>query len=68
MAAPISYSIRGAVAASGICRSTLYELIGTGKLRKRKVGRKTIIMHDDLKAVLEALPDSDPPAKKRPSR
>lgn len=46
------------VARSGISRSRSYELIAEGKLRARKVGRRTLI---DLKAGLAWLDEQPAP-------
>jgi hypothetical protein len=55
----LAYSIPDAVAASGLGRTRLYSAIKTGDLRTRKFGRRTIILVDDLKSFLEALPTSE---------
>jgi hypothetical protein len=53
---PISFSIKGAVAASGLSRSRIYEFISAGKLDVRKDGAKTLIMADSLRACVKSLP------------
>ena len=66
MVQPLGYTIEGAVAASGIGRTKLYDAIRAGQLRARKCGRRTIILDDDLRAFLAALPESlgeDEPAQ-----
>ncbi|QCO04236.1 helix-turn-helix domain-containing protein [Azospirillum argentinense] len=50
----IGYSVEEAVAASSVGRSLLYEEIRAGKLRATKIGRRTVILADDLKAWLSA--------------
>jgi excisionase family DNA binding protein len=52
----IAYSIRNAVAASGISRSKIYELISKGKLDARKDGRKTLILASSLDEYIHTLP------------
>jgi hypothetical protein len=52
----IAYSIRGAVAASGLSRSRLYELIANGAVEARKDGRKTLVLGESLRACIYALP------------
>jgi hypothetical protein len=52
----LAYSIPDAVAASGLGRTRLYSAIKAGDLRTKKFGRRTIILVDDLKSFLEALP------------
>jgi len=39
----------------GISRSTLYELITVGDLKAVKVGRRTLIPHDELERYLAKL-------------
>jgi len=53
---PLGLSIAQAVRASGVGRTTLYEEIKTGRLRAVKRGRRTLILADDLKQWLGALP------------
>jgi excisionase family DNA binding protein len=56
----VAYTIRTAVAASGISRSRIYELISHGKLEARKDGRKTLVVASSLDAYLRALPALKP--------
>ena len=49
----LSYTISEAVVASGLGRTTLYELIKQGELPRVKVGARTLIRRQDLKAMLE---------------
>jgi excisionase family DNA binding protein len=49
----ISYSIREASTASGIGRTTLYQLIKAGELTPVKIGARTLIRRCDLDALLE---------------
>ena len=53
---PLGLSIAQAVRASGVGRTTLYEEIKEGRLRAVKRGRRTLILADDLKQWLGALP------------
>jgi excisionase family DNA binding protein len=53
---PLAHSIAEASERSGIGRTALYELINTGQLTARKRGRRTLILHDDLRRCLESLP------------
>jgi excisionase family DNA binding protein len=53
---PLGLSIAQAVRASGVGRTTLYEEIKAGRLRAVKRGRRTLILADDLKQWLGALP------------
>ncbi len=52
----LSYSVADAVKASGVGRSFLYEQIRAGKLKARKLGRRTLILAADLQSWLAALP------------
>lgn len=56
----VAYTIPEAVRVSGIGRTSLYAAIGSGALKARKYGRRTIIMADDLKAFVSALPNMRP--------
>jgi excisionase family DNA binding protein len=51
-------SIAQAAKAASIGRTVLYEEIRKGHLIARKVGRRTIIIADDLDAWLKSLPAS----------
>jgi excisionase family DNA binding protein len=51
----VSMSIAEAVEITSIGRSTLYLAIKEKKLVARKVGRKTIIMREDLDSFLASL-------------
>ena len=53
---PLAHSIAEACARSGIGRTAIYELIKTGQLPARKRGRRTLILAEDLRRCLEALP------------
>jgi len=44
----LAYTIHEAVAATGIGRSTLYFHLKTGSLRPTKIGRRTVILADEL--------------------
>lgn len=50
---PISVRIATAVKLTGICRSTIYELIGDGTLETVKIGRSTFILYPSLKRLFE---------------
>lgn len=50
---PICVRIATAVKLTGIPRSTLYELIGSGNLETAKVGRSTFILYASLKRLFE---------------
>jgi excisionase family DNA binding protein len=50
----IGYSVDEAVEASGIGRTTLYELMRSGELESIKVGRRRIILAEDIRAYLDS--------------
>lgn len=49
----LAYRIDEAVKASGLGRSFLYERMSSGDLPSVKVGRRRLIMHDDLMRFLK---------------
>ena len=51
---PISVRVPEAVRMTGLCRSTIYELIASGDLEASKVGRSTVIMVESLRSLLLA--------------
>lgn len=51
--------IEEAVDISGVGRTSLYAAIKDGRLKARKSGRRTIILIDDLKNFLGALPEKE---------
>ena len=53
----LSYTIPEAVEASGLGRTKLYEYIKLGLLKRRKAGKRTLILASDLQALLERLPE-----------
>ena len=55
---PIALQIPDAVKASGLGRSTLYRAIQDGKLPTRKAGKRTLILAEDLRSFVGALPPS----------
>jgi excisionase family DNA binding protein len=54
------FTIAEAKASAGVGRSALYAAIASGELPARKLGRRTLIMADDLKAWLTSLPKVKP--------
>ena len=52
----LAHTIADAAKVSGIGRTTLYELIGAGKIEARKAGNRTLIPAESLKAYLDSLP------------
>lgn len=53
---PLGLTIHEAKALAGVGRSTIYEEIRAGRLAARKLGRRTLILSDDLSAWLASLP------------
>lgn len=50
---PLAYSIADACRVTSIGRTRLYELIGEGRITTRKIGRRTLIPADALRAFVE---------------
>jgi excisionase family DNA binding protein len=55
----LAHSVNGAAEAIGAGRDGVYGLIRSGKLRARRLGRRTLILDEDLTACLRDLPDVD---------
>ena len=56
---PATFTIEGAQDFSGLTRSRLYELMGSGDLEARKAGRRTLIVGESLRSYLAGLPRAD---------
>lgn len=56
--APVGFGIDDACRALGIKRSFLYELIGRGEIRAKKLGRRTIILRAELERFVNDQPDA----------
>ncbi len=56
MSTTIAYTIKEACTASRAGRTTLYGAIRRGELVARKLGKKTLILEDDLRRWIEQLP------------
>ena len=52
----LAFSLADAASAIGVGKSTLHELIATGKLRVRKLGRRSLVLREDLEAYVQSLP------------
>lgn len=50
---PIAYSVADACRVSSLGRTRLYQLIGEGRLKVRKVGKRTLIPAASLRALIE---------------
>ena len=55
----LAYSIRGACRALGCGRSKLYQMIGIGQIKAKKMGTKTVIPHSELVHLVDSLPAAD---------
>jgi hypothetical protein len=57
---PFAFSIAGAVEATGkaVSRTRLFDLIKSGEVDARKVGRRTVVMAESLRAYLERQPSA----------
>lgn len=49
---PVSYNINDAAAALGLSRRTIYNLIDAGRVRKVKIGRRSVIPATDILALM----------------
>ena len=49
-------SVSEACAVAGIGRTKIYQAITDGTLKARKCGKRTLVLRDDLRAFLSALP------------
>ena len=50
---PLSYTIPGAMRATGLGRSKLYQLISENRLKRIHIGRRTLITADSLRALID---------------
>lgn len=53
-ATPISYSVQGAAAAIGISKTTVWRLIAEGEIKTFKLGCRTLIRGDILRAFIDS--------------
>lgn len=51
---PITVTVDGARKALGLGHTKIYELIGEGKLKTVKIGRRTLVRTDSIRALVEA--------------
>ncbi len=49
---PLAYSIADAARVSSIGRTRLYALISEGRLKARKIGKRTLIPAESLRALI----------------
>lgn len=52
----LAYSINEAIHEIGIKRTKIYQEINAGKIKTRKIGKRTVILAEDLCEYLENLP------------
>jgi excisionase family DNA binding protein len=52
--APITVTIQQAQALSGLSHTTIYKLIGLGRLKAVKIGRRTLVTYASLRDLLKA--------------
>ena len=52
----LAYTVVEAGRVTGFSRTRLYALASEGKLPFRRCGKRTVILADDLRALLESLP------------
>jgi Helix-turn-helix domain len=53
---PLAYTIPEAVKVTGFARTRLYDLASQGRITFRRAGRRTVILADDLRNLLNSLP------------
>jgi excisionase family DNA binding protein len=51
---PVTVTVPGAKKATGLGTTKIYELIGEGKLKAVKIGRRTLITTDSIRALVAA--------------
>jgi hypothetical protein len=52
----LAYTIPDLIRDTGAGRSKIYQEIAAGRLKVRKLGKRTLVLHGDAMAWLEALP------------
>jgi len=53
----LAYRVEDFAFAAGIGRTTVYAEIAAGRLKARKVGKRTLILDEDGRAFLSSLPE-----------
>ena len=51
----LSLSVEEVIIVTGIGRTTIYSLLASGELKARKIGKRTVILKDDLTEFLKNL-------------
>lgn len=54
----LAFTIQGAVKSTGLTRTRLYGLIGSGAIEAVKSGRRTLIKAESLRRYIDALPSA----------
>lgn len=53
----LSFSIDETAAATGLGKTKVYQLINSGQIKAKKIGKRTIVLKSDLDCFLTALQD-----------
>jgi excisionase family DNA binding protein len=53
----VAHSINGAAAALGVGRDAIYHLIRSGRLKAKKLGKRTLVLDEALRDCANELPD-----------
>ena len=53
---PLAVSVPKAAEITSLSRATIYKMISTGQIPKRKIGHRTVILVSDLRRMLENAP------------
>ncbi len=48
----LAYSVRDTAKLTSLSKSTIYNLVNAGRLPLRRIGGRSVILHDDLMALL----------------
>jgi excisionase family DNA binding protein len=52
----LAYTVEMAAKAATVGRTSIYEAINSGALKAKKIGRRTLILDEDLRSWLASLP------------
>lgn len=53
------FTVRELKAETGLSHTKIYQLIRSGDLKAKKIGRRTVVSAVDLQKFIDALPDFD---------
>jgi len=56
--APITVNVAQVCELTGLLKSSVYRLFYNGKLTRRKLGGKTLVLMSELRELLETLPEA----------